>query len=174
MKPLFGLFFVTGLLLTAGCAPGVVSTANPVDAVTTPVAQLTEASTVAPSSEPGNEAGGPKPDKTATPDPNVQKLILLAVEDLSKELQTGTVGIQVSSIQAVDWPDPSLGCPKLGIMYAQVVTPGYIIVLELNGKDYPFHTDGSSTVVYCQDGGLPDFQVTPGEIQDGKPWMPVP
>ena len=133
-----------------------------------------KASAVTPSNEPVNEAGGPETGKTATPDPNVQKLVQLAVEDLSKELQTGTDGIQVSSIQAVVWPDPSLGCPKLGILYAQVVTPGYIIVLEAAGKEYSYHTDGSITVILCPDGGLPELIVTPGEILDGKPWMPVP
>jgi hypothetical protein len=34
-------------------------------------------------------------------------------------------------------------------MYAQVVTPGYMVVLESAGKTYEFHTDLRSKVVLC-------------------------
>ena len=30
--------------------------------------------------------------------------------------------------EAVEWPDGSLGCPELGVMYIQVITPGYQVV----------------------------------------------
>jgi len=48
--------------------------------------------------------------------------------------------VQVVSVEAVDWSDSSLGCPKAGMMYAQVITPGHKIVLESGGRSYEFHS----------------------------------
>ena len=39
--------------------------------------------------------------------------------------------------------------------------------------DYIYHTDTRDTVILCMEEELPTFPVTPGEIDDGEPWMPV-
>jgi hypothetical protein len=49
----------------------------------------------------------------------------------------------VVSVEATDRADPSLGCPKPGLMYPQMITPGYRIVLDAQGTTYEFHTDAS-------------------------------
>ena len=36
------------------------------------------------------------------------------------------------------------------MMYAQVITPGYRIVLEVDGKSYEYHADTQRHVVYCE------------------------
>ena len=72
----------------------------------------------------------------------------LAVADLAKQLGIATESITVRSVEAVEWSDASLGCPEPGMMYAQVITPGYRIVLEANGQSYEYHT-GSGTIVRC-------------------------
>lgn len=51
--------------------------------------------------------------------------------------------ITLVSAEAVDWPDSSLGCPQPGMMYGQVITRGYSIILEADGETYPFHTDAN-------------------------------
>jgi len=58
--------------------------------------------------------------------------------------------IEVVSIEAVEWRDASLGCPQPGYMYAQVITPGYLIVLQADNQTYEYHTDSKSNVVLCQ------------------------
>ena len=73
----------------------------------------------------------------------------------------------------VTWPDSSLGCPVEGMMYAQVETEGYIIWLEANDSPYRYHTDTDEQVVFCETPQLPGIPVTPGEIDDGEPWVPV-
>ena len=35
-------------------------------------------------------------------------------------------------------------------MYAQVITPGYRIVLKVDGKIYQYHADTQRNVVYCE------------------------
>ncbi|HYR20975.1 MAG TPA: hypothetical protein VEQ15_15870, partial [Myxococcales bacterium] len=48
------------------------------------------------------------------------------------------------------WPDTSLGCPKPGMSYAQVVTRGFLIELEAAGKSYRYHSD-LERVVPCEE-----------------------
>jgi hypothetical protein len=60
--------------------------------------------------------------------------------------------IEVVSAEAVEWPDAALGCPQGDMMYAQVITPGYQIVLEADGEEYDFHTESSAEgqIILCQ------------------------
>jgi len=55
--------------------------------------------------------------------------------------------ISVVSTQIVEWPDGCLGSATPGIACAQVVTPGYIVVLQAGGKQYEYHTNANATVV---------------------------
>ena len=43
-------------------------------------------------------------------------------------------------VEYVDWPDTSLGNPQGEMFYAQVITPGYKIILEAGGVQYEYHT----------------------------------
>jgi hypothetical protein len=36
------------------------------------------------------------------------------------------------------------------MMYAQVITPGYLIILAAEGQQYEYHTDQAANVVLCQ------------------------
>ena len=85
----------------------------------------------------------------STPDPNLHPVVQIAVADLAKRLQISVDKIRVASIESITWPDGSLGCPKQGIMYTQVLTPGFNVSLEVEGKSYPYHTDENETVVFC-------------------------
>ena len=73
----------------------------------------------------------------------------LAVADLAARLSVNPAAITVQVVEPIEWPDASLGCPQPGMMYAQVVTPGYRIVLEVNGKSYEYHAGGGG-IVRCQ------------------------
>jgi hypothetical protein len=74
----------------------------------------------------------------------------LAVADLAGQLDIAAEAITVRSVEAVEWPDASLGCPKPGMMYAQVITPGYRIVLEAGGQSYEYHAGRSGSGVRCK------------------------
>ncbi|MEX1253634.1 MAG: hypothetical protein WEE64_04775 [Dehalococcoidia bacterium] len=54
--------------------------------------------------------------------------------------------IALISIEAASWPDACLGVPEEGEACAQVVTPGYEIVLDLEGAHYTYHTDQATNV----------------------------
>jgi hypothetical protein len=110
---------------------------------------------------------------TASPptDSGLQSLIDRAIDDLSARLDTNIQNIETVDARQVEWPDASLGCPQTDMAYAQVITPGYRITLKADEKFYIYHTDSDLQVVFCPRGVT--LPVTPGEIQDGIPWMPV-
>lgn len=83
-----------------------------------------------------------------------ERLIERAIEEVREEVNAAASDVRVASVEQVEWRDASLGCPKPGQMYAQVITPGYKIVLEANGNTYEFHTglNGEGPLVRC-DGG---------------------
>lgn len=49
--------------------------------------------------------------------------------------------ISVVSVEAMEWPDSSLGCPQPDMIYAAVITPGYQVTIEAQGTTYAVHTD---------------------------------
>jgi hypothetical protein len=59
--------------------------------------------------------------------------------------------LKLVSVEEVEWPDASLGCPEDDMMYAQVITPGYRILLDAEGQLIEVHTDAQQPpeVVIC-------------------------
>ena len=72
------------------------------------------------------------------------------MNDLAKRLGIDPGEISVVSAEEVTWSDASIGCPKPGMMYAQVLTPGSRIVLEANGKRYEYHAAAGKTPFLCE------------------------
>lgn len=85
-------------------------------------------------------------------DGSVVKLIpmaaMRALKLLAENEKAATEKIQISNIEAVDWPDTCLGIQNPDQLCAQVVTPGYQVNLQFNGKDYIFHTDLNGDLIY--------------------------
>lgn len=88
------------------------------------------------------------------PDPSA-RIVSLAVADLAALTDKQVEDISVVSATAVIWADSSLGCPQKGVMYMQVLTSGYLVILEADGVQYPYHTDAKGTVVVLCPGGDP-------------------
>ncbi len=79
---------------------------------------------------------------------DLDQLVQKAREDLAGRLGISIDSIAVVKTQAAEWRDSSLGCPEKGMFYMQVITPGYVIVLQAQGKSYEYHA-GLSNVVLC-------------------------
>ncbi len=92
---------------------------------------------------------GVKPVNVSDPE---QRIVERAIERLAQLLDIDPSEIKVVSVEAVEWRSSALGCPQPGRMYAQVITPGYKIVLEAQGEEYEFHTDSrpEGSMVLCQ------------------------
>jgi hypothetical protein len=72
------------------------------------------------------------------------KAALVNMLDLSDQ-QASHIG--VVRVEAVEWPDTSLGLPEPDKAYALVVTPGWRITLRYQGKFYVYHTNQDGSVV---------------------------
>jgi hypothetical protein len=73
-----------------------------------------------------------------------------AKKDLSRRLNVRQESIELAGpIEEVTWPDSSLGCPEPGMMYSQVLTPGYRFKLQSGDKLYEYHT-GKGVVKLCE------------------------
>lgn len=68
-------------------------------------------------------------------------IVARARSDLAERLGIYTDAIETISVEAVDWPDACLGISTKGIFCAQVVTPGYRILLEFDGQRYEYRSD---------------------------------
>lgn len=121
---------------------------------------------------PTNEPASDNPIKLEPPD-----LLELAARDLAVRLKIDLEAVQVESFLEVEWPDGGLGCPLPNADYAQVITPGYRISLEVEGTAYTYHADQGTFVVLCLEDSpetLPVIPIPKGErIMDGIPWKPV-
>lgn len=143
------------LVLLSACAPP----PPPVAGTPGPAPALAEAATPSPTPSPAPTATPVETVESATrgelapmpQDPVVERLIQRAKEDLAAWRRVRVDEIQVAQVEAVTWPDSSLGCPKPGYMYAQVLTPGYRIVLSAQGRTYEYHTasDPEGPLVRC-------------------------
>lgn len=68
--------------------------------------------------------------------------------------------LRIKSVEAVTWPDGSLGCPQPGAVYTQALVPGYRIVIEANGTEYPYHAAEQGRFELCRN---------PGGVWEGYP-----
>lgn len=62
-----------------------------------------------------------------------------ALQDLGAHLGLETEAIALAGIEKRMWNDASLGCPEPGKLYAQVLTPGFLIRLRAKGETYEYH-----------------------------------
>ena len=94
---------------------------------------------------------------------SLQNLIEKATEDLARRLSVPTQQIQIVEAREVVWPNSSLGCPQKGMVYADVLTPGYLIILQFDNREYEYHSSKGTEVIYCQNP-TPPVPDIPGDI----------
>jgi hypothetical protein len=161
-----------GLLLTlAACARAPRATATPTSAA---LPTAWPSATASPTPHRDSEEKDKMPSATAPRPhpPELDRLVSLAVEDLAGRLDVEADQIELLAAEAVEWPDTSLGCPQPGMMYAQVITPGYRLILATGEKQYRYHTDRRERVVLCQTGSQSSAP-SPKDVKDSAPWRPV-
>jgi hypothetical protein len=82
--------------------------------------------------------------------PNLQDLIEKAKDDLARRLSISMAHISLLEARDVVWPNSSLGCPQPGMLYADVLTPGFLILLSADNQEYEYHAGKGSDVFYCE------------------------
>jgi len=90
----------------------------------------------------------------------LQGLIDKTREDLALRLSITMTEISLAKAEEVVWSNASLGCPQPGMVYAEVMTPGYLILLEANDTVYEYHASRGTEVIYCENP-IPPASGTP-------------
>ncbi len=85
------------------------------------------------------------------------EIISMTITDLANRLGIDERAVTVLQVKPIEWPDATLGCPKPGMDFTPVITPGFIITLEVDGDNYVYHTDDVDRVILCPaEGERPD------------------
>jgi len=85
------------------------------------------------------------------PNPSIAASNRASVE-LADTLGIDVDDVEIISVQQVEWPDSSLGCPKAGQNYLMVITPGFRVILEAGGQQVEYHTNiDGSILAQCGD-----------------------
>jgi hypothetical protein len=92
---------------------------------------------------------GPPASPEAAASPSTDAVLEPIVAAIAEELNVAPEDVGVVSATPETWPDASLGCPQPDMLYAQVVTPGFRVIVEVAGEQIEFHTDERGTVVRC-------------------------
>ncbi len=92
----------------------------------------------------------PAPTATAAPAVDADRNVFAAViADAAAVLGVDQAAVDLADVEEVEWPDASLGCPESGMMYAQVITPGYRVIVRAAGETLEYHTDMENAFVRC-------------------------
>jgi hypothetical protein len=78
-----------------------------------------------------------------------QSVVDLVLRDAAANFGVDASTLSVTAIEAVEWPDASLGCPEDGGVYAQVISPGYRITVTDDARTLEYHTGLSDAFVTC-------------------------
>ena len=87
------------------------------------------------------------PSLAGTPSASVDAAPVIAA--IAADLGVPPESVQVVTMESREWPDSSLGCPQPDMLYAQVITPGYLVLVEVSGEQIEYHTDELGTIVRC-------------------------
>ena len=89
-------------------------------------------------------------DTTARPKPDPAP-VRAALEDAAARLGVGVDELTLVTMERREWPDTGLGCPQESGFYAQVITPGYLVVVQGAGRELEYHTDEGENAVLCEE-----------------------
>jgi hypothetical protein len=73
--------------------------------------------------------------------------VQIVVNKLSQDAGISINQIQIMDFEQVEWADACLEVPQTGQECVQVITPGFRVVLEVDGQEYEFHSNEDGTVI---------------------------
>ena len=96
-------------------------------------------------------------DPDSSPKDLARRAMIAAREAYAEAQVVPYFGPALMTFEPVEWGDASLGCPKPDVMYAQVITPGFLLVFEHESRRHEYHTNqDGSTVVGCGEATTPE------------------
>ncbi len=130
-----------------------VATVSPIEATATPLPIPTPTPAV----------------ETEPPSATGQEAVVAAVRDTAATaLGVDPEAVEIVSIEAVQWPDSCLGVTLTDQACAEVITPGYRVVVEVDGARYAVHTNEDGSTARFAEPVEPPAGALPGDL--GMAW----
>ena len=79
----------------------------------------------------------------------IPKTIALIISQIISDKKINSQKFLLQSYEEKTWGSTALGCPKNGMMYAQVETDGYSLTVSNDGKTEKYHSDKSGNYINC-------------------------
>jgi hypothetical protein len=83
---------------------------------------------------------------TATMPREVRRAV---VADAAKRFKVAESSVVLVRAEQLTWSDGSLGCPEPGMMYTQMLVPGFRVVAKTSGGELTYHTDSRGNAKSC-------------------------
>ena len=133
------------LLATAACSaaqttevPGSAAPTNPPPTATFP-AEPSATLQVNPVKPP--HGGPPVTNPVITPSMEANPVVDKVITDYARQSNLDPANVHLMFYEIVDWPDGCLGVFQEGVMCIQVITPGYRIIVDVNGSTVELHSN---------------------------------
>jgi len=78
---------------------------------------------------------------------NDNQATIAAKNELASSLEVDESEVEIISVEDSEWPNSCLGLESQDEMCAQVIVPGYLVTLEVNGEEYRFRTDKEGSIL---------------------------
>jgi hypothetical protein len=75
-----------------------------------------------------------------------EDILSLIIADAVERTGAEPAEIEIVSTQSITWGDTSLGCPKPGKVYAQVLVNGYWVVLRYQEQEFDYRVDNQFNI----------------------------
>jgi len=163
MNKIFPLFCVLLLATVAACVAPVAPVTQPLasTAIVEPPPSLGPAPTAEPNTRPPEPAPpNTRPPEVATPVTGFEAITEAAVKFAAAELGVDAAAIQVVSVEEATWRNSCLGVDRLNEMCMDVITPGFRVVLSVDGQEIAVHTNQDASALRLADPaqGAPDVK----------------
>ena len=66
---------------------------------------------------------------------------------ISQNLGVAIEKMQITNVEKMDWPNGCLGLPQGDEVCTEVITPGWLLTFNIDGKEYKYHVDKTGTVI---------------------------
>lgn len=145
------LLFAGLMIAAAACGPASEGDAPPPEETT--IADESGGGTTAPAAEDGDgtsvETTSPSPTSGVTGEVP-QAFVDAVLAHASESTGSPASAFEILRAEEHEWPDGSLGCPEPDTVYPQVITPGYQLVLELDGREFDYRLDDTGFFRLCE------------------------
>ena len=79
------------------------------------------------------------------------EIVSLVLAKIISDYKLDNQNFSLESYEEKTWESTALGCPKNGMMYAQVITEGYILNVTNYGENEQYNTDSNGNYINCSE-----------------------